>query len=40
MSANSNNPIRTTPFIRLAVIEESLIQIALKLKNIVFDVCL
>ena len=40
MSTNSNNPDSTTPSLRLAVLEESLIQIAFKLKNIVFDVSL
>ena len=40
MIAKSINPDRTTPSLRLAVLEESLIQFTLKLKNIVFDVSL
>ena len=40
MSTKSINPDRTTPSLRLAVLEESLIQITFKLKNIVFDVSL
>ncbi len=40
MSANSSTPPKTTPPVRQAGPQESLIQIAFKLKNIVFDVCL
>ena len=40
MITNSINPSGTAPSIRLHGLEESLIQITLKLKNIVFDVCL
>ena len=40
MMTKSTHPDSTTPSLRLAVLEESLIQITLKLKNIVFDVCL
>ena len=40
MVAKSINPDRTTPSLRLAVIEESLIQITLKLKNVVLHVTL
>ena len=40
MSTKSINPDRTTPSLRLAVLEESLIQIAFKLKNVVLHVTL
>ena len=40
MSANSKNSNRTTPSVRLAGTGESLIQIALKLKNIIMHVSL
>ena len=40
MIAKSINPDSTTPSLRPNVTEESLIQITLKLKNVVFDVSL
>ena len=40
MIANSINPTGATPPVRLAGTEESLIQFAFKLKNIVLHVCL
>ena len=40
MITNSINPSGAAPSVRLNSLEESLIQITLKLKNIVFDVCL
>ena len=38
MSANSTNPTGTTPPVRLASPQESLIQFAFKLKNVVSHV--
>ncbi len=40
MITNPIGPDRTTPSVRLTVIEESLIQIAFKLKNVLLHVTL
>ena len=40
MSTNSIDPTGTTPPARLNVPQESLIQFALKLKNVLLHVCL
>ena len=40
MSTNSINPTGATPSVRLARPQESLIQFAFKLKNVVLHVCL